>query len=334
MKIGKFDLDKQVLVVAEVGNNHEGNFALAQEMVRRAAECGVGAVKFQTFRADHFVSRTDTARYNRLRSFELTFDQFAALAELARSRGLLFLSTPLDLPSAAFLEGHVDAFKIASGDNNFYPLLEHVARSGKPIIVSTGASDLELVRRAVVFVRTHAPNAPLAVLHCVSAYPTEPGQVNLRAIPVLAAEFGVTVGYSDHTLGIEAAVLSVALGARIIEKHFTLDKQYSDFRDHQLSADVPEMRELVEGVRRAELLLGRAEKSIQSAEATIALAIRRSIVAGKGLARGHRIAPSDLMWIRPGGGLAPGQENLVVGKVLRRDVGFGERLTAADLEAA
>src|SRR5215472_4631826 len=206
MQIGSCDLEERVLIVAEIGNNHEGNFEIAKDLVRKAAASGVAAVKFQTFNTEHYVSRSDAARFERLKSFELSHDQFNELAGLARSLGMLFISTPFDLQSAAFLENIVDAFKIASGDNNYYPLLAQVARSHKPIIVSTGASDLTQVARTVAFVKDQWMNlgvqGQLAVLHCVSSYPVPPEQANLRAIPFLAGNFDCTIGYSDHTQGI------------------------------------------------------------------------------------------------------------------------------------
>jgi sialic acid synthase SpsE len=336
MQIGSCDLEERVLIVAEIGNNHEGNFEIAKDLVRKAAASGVAAVKFQTFNTEHYVSRSDAARFERLKSFELSHDQFNELAGLARSLGMLFISTPFDLQSAAFLENIVDAFKIASGDNNYYPLLAQVARSHKPIIVSTGASDLTQVARTVAFVKDQWMNlgvqGQLAVLHCVSSYPVPPEQANLRAIPFLAGNFDCTIGYSDHTQGIDAAVLAVGLGARLIEKHFTLDKNFSDFRDHQLSADPPEMGRLVQAVAQASSMLGQFGKTIQPCEEPALGAIRRSIVAGRDLPAQHRVALSDLTWIRPAGGLAPGNEDQLIGKVLKRSVRFGERLLASDVE--
>jgi sialic acid synthase SpsE len=333
MKIGTHDTDQKVLIVAEIGNNHEGNFEVAEQLVRKAAECGADAVKFQTFRTEHYVSRSDAARFARLKSFELSRPQFEHLARLARSLGLLFLSTPFDLESAEFLEKIVDGLKVASGDNNFYPLLERVAQTKKPMIVSTGLSDEAQVGRTLDCVRRHRPAMEnFALLHCVAAYPVPEDQASLRSIPHLASRFGVSVGYSDHTLGIEAAVLAVGLGARILEKHFTLDKNYSAFRDHQISADPAELQELTARVKKASLLLGTAGKTVQPAEAGGLPAIRRSIVAGRDLPAGHRLEMSDLTWIRPSGGLPPGDEAQLVGRRLRRPVGFGEFVRPADVE--
>jgi len=255
---------------------------------------------------------------------------------LARSLGLLFISTPLDLSSAEFLEGIVDAYKIASGDNNFYPLIARVVRTGKPVIISSGASDFGQVVRTVTYVKEqwveHHIKGQLAILHCVSSYPVPNHEANLFAVRFLSQLPGVTVGYSDHTIGLDASLAAVALGARIIEKHFTLDKHFSDFRDHQLSADPREMHELVRRVRAVTLMLGSGEKVVQSCEEAGASAIRRSIAASTDLPQGHRLMWSDLMWIRPAGGLAPGEEDLLVGRTLKRNIQFGEQLLGSDFE--
>jgi N,N'-diacetyllegionaminate synthase len=336
MQIANFNLEEKVLVVAEIGNNHEGNFEVAKELVRKAAECGVDAVKFQTFQTEHYVSRSDVERFRRLKSFELSYEQFAELARLARTLNLLFFSTPFDLASAEFLESVVDAYKIASGDNNFYPLIAYAAHTGKPMIISTGASDFQQVLRTVNFVKQlWAENqiaGQLAMLHCVSSYPVPIEQANLRAIQFMAERLDCPVGYSDHTAGSDAAVVAVAFGARIIEKHFTLDCRYSDFRDHQLSADPAAMRQLVERVRAASLMLGEYAKQIQPCEESAVSAIRRGVVAGADLPAGHTIASSDLTWVRPVGPLAPGEEQVLIGKTLNHSVQFGDRLSARDVE--
>ena len=336
MILGNVDLSKQRIIVAEIGNNHEGNFDVACDLVRKAAECGVDAVKFQTFRAEHYVSQSNTARYNRLKSFELNFSQFEYLASLTHSLGLLFISTPFDLSSATFLEKIVDCYKISSGDNTFYPLLAQVAKTGKPLILSTGLSDLSQISRAIDFVEKEWDqcNIPgqMAILHCVSCYPVPPEQINLSAISILLKQFNCIVGFSDHVQGIEAAVLAVALGARIIEKHFTLDKFYSDFRDHQLSADPLEMKELVKRIRLASAMIGEPKKIVQPCEEGLDKEFRRSIVAGKDMLKGHKIDWQDITWIRPPGGLAPGNEHLLLGKALKRDIRFGEQLLISDVE--
>lgn len=332
MRIGSFDTDERVLVIAEIGNNHEGDLERARELVRAAASAGADAVKFQTYKTEQFVRAADAERFARLKSFELSQHDFASLADLARSEGLLFVSTPLDLESAAFLEETADAVKIASGDNTFYPLLEHVAASGKPMIVSTGLIDGDEAAAVLDFVRGHRPaGAEVALLHCVTAYPAAPEDVHLRAIPELASRLDCTIGYSDHTLGIDACVAAVALGARILEKHFTIDPVPSDFRDHELSARPDELAELVDRTRCVEMLLGSREKRPRESERSLNEAVRRSIAVARDLPAGHRIEVADIVWLRPGGGFAPGREEEVVGRMLRRAVQQGWQLHADDL---
>jgi sialic acid synthase SpsE len=334
--IGTRDTDKQVLIIAELGNNHEGSMDTAVRLVKEAATAGVDAVKFQTYKTERFISRTDSARYKRLHSFQLSFNEFRELSDIAHSLGLLFISTPLDLESALFLNDIVDAFKIASGDITFYPLLSMVAQTGKPIILSTGASEPEQVDKAVSLIEKswddNNRSSDLALLHCVSCYPVPPDQVNLGCIRTLSERYPYTTGYSDHTIGIEASVLAVGCGARIIEKHFTLDKSFSQFRDHQLSSDPNDLAELVRRVRFASSLIGKMPKRIQPCESAIIPAVRRSIAARIDMKKGHLIGMSDLMWIRPGGGLAPGDEFELIGKKLKKEISAGDQINIKDIE--
>jgi N,N'-diacetyllegionaminate synthase len=335
MLIGPVDLDREVLVVAEIGNNHEGSFARAEEMIGRAAEAGAQAVKFQTFLPEHYVSRQDKDRLDRLRKFALSFEQFGRLAETAKQLGLIFLSTPFDLCSADALDPLCPAIKIASGDNTFIPLLEHVGSFKKPILLSTGLADLadiEQARATIMRVWEGLSfSGEIVLMHCVSSYPTPPEEANLGAIRTLAERFKGVVGYSDHTLGVRAAVLSVALGARVIEKHFTLDKNLSAFRDHQLSAAPAEFAELVDGVREANEFLGDGRKVAQRSEDANRVAMRRSIAAGVDIPAGTTLQPQHLTWVRPGGGFEPGRENLVLGRAVKRAIAQGEILRAEDL---
>ena len=294
MRIGNVDTDKRVLVVAEIGNNHEGSYTLAEEMVRLAAEAGAGAVKFQTIIPESFVASSQKDRIRQLQRFQLSYDQYEELSRVAEREGILFLSTPFDIESARFLNALVPAFKISSGDNNFWALIDVIARTGKPIILSSGFTDLKEIRKTRDFIqkvwRECGITQELAVLHCVASYPVPPHEANLLAIRQLRDQLGVTVGYSDHTLGIEAAVLSVVLGARIIEKHFTVDKNYSDFRDHQLSADQKELAEMVKLVEKTVELLGDGEKHLQKSERENIGKMRRAIVAKHDLSKDARIS--------------------------------------------
>jgi N,N'-diacetyllegionaminate synthase len=333
MRIGPLDTDARPLLLAEIGNNHEGDVGVARELVVRAAEAGADAVKFQTFKTERFISAADAERFARLKRFELTYEEFAELADLAHEHGLLFVSTPLDLESARFLDGIVDAFKIASGDNTFFPLIKEVARTGKPVILAAGLAEVGQMQHTLDVVRAQdGASKHVAVLHCVSAYPVPPEEANLGAIGALAEALDCTIGYSDHTLGIEAATLAVAYGARIIEKHFTLAHDYSEFRDHRLSAEPSELAELAKRLRAADLLRGSNEKKVQPSEAEGVITMRRSIVAARDLQPGDVIEPSDLMWIRPGGGIPPGDEHLLLGRRLKRPIAFAAQLYPTDVD--
>jgi N,N'-diacetyllegionaminate synthase len=332
VKIDKFDLSSEVLVIAEIGNNHEGDFGLAREMVHAAAAAGAQAVKFQTIVPGKLVSALHPARLEQLGRFAFPREQFAQLAEIARDAGLLFLSTPFDVGVVSWLNELVPAFKIASGDNDYEPLLEAVAATGKPVILSTGMSGIGQIAHSCAVIESVWQRAEcvadIALLHCVSSYPTPPDEANLLAIATLSRELGKVVGYSDHTLGIDAAVLSVVLGARIIEKHFTLSKTQSAFRDHALSADPAEFAELVRKVKAAQAMLGDGKKVVQEVEKVTAAAARRSIVARVILPMGHALTLHDLDWLRPGGGLPPGQERVLLDHKLLRPVAQGEMITS------
>jgi sialic acid synthase SpsE len=322
----KFSKMSSVFIVAEIGNNHEGNFDLAVEMIESAAKSGVDAVKFQSFIPDLYVSGVDIERLNRLKKFQLTYEQFRFLAKKASELNVVFFSTPFDIKTAEFLNEIQQIFKISSGDNNFYPLIETVAKFDKPTIISTGLADLDHIEKLVKFWTSkggHLDN--LALMHCVSSYPTPFDQANIAAVTTLRDKFfNITIGYSDHTLGCDAAVLSVGAGAKIIEKHFTLSNEQSDFRDHQLSLNPLEMFKLVKKIRQAESLMGSGEKIIQNCEVQQESQTRRSIAAAHDLYSGKVLEKDDLTWVRPGTGIPVGQENKVIGRKLNASIEMGQ----------
>ena len=332
MKFNNIDTSKKVFIVAEVGNNHEGNFELAKKLVLTAAECGVDAVKFQTFLPDHFISTANIERLSRLRSFQLSYAQFEILCRLANDNGIEFFSTPLDIPSANFLNKIQPIFKIASGDNNFIHLLKTVMAFDKPVIVSTGLASLKDIEGIYDLFESQSKTHLLSLLHCVSSYPTPLEQANLLAIKTMSSRFPVSsIGYSDHVAGVQAAIYSVAVGARIVEKHFTLDKMQSSFRDHELSADPPEMRILVQEIRKLESMLGDGSKVLQPCESAMKVDGRRSIAAARDLFIGESISAEDLICLRPGSGFSPGLEEIFLGRVVLRNVSRGQILTEDDL---
>jgi N,N'-diacetyllegionaminate synthase len=330
------DLNNEVYFIAEIGNNHEGNFDLAVEMIRMAANSGVHAVKFQTFKTDNFISSKITERYEQLASYEFSNEQWKLLKSEANRLKLVFCSTPFDLVSATFLNDLVPFFKISSGDNSFFPLLRTVAGFAKPIILSCGMAELEDIKITKDYIQSiwkdKGIKSKIALLHCVSSYPTSDMDANLLSIPYLKRSLGGIIGYSDHTLGIDAACTAVSLGAQIIEKHFTIDKNLSDFHDHKISATPDEFKDLVERSKRIRNLLGTETKSIASSERRTILASRRSIVAVRDLAKGHFLELKDLTWVRPTGGLPPGKENSLLGRSLLRSIKKHDIITEMDIK--
>jgi N,N'-diacetyllegionaminate synthase len=328
MQIGPIDLTRRVMVVAEIGNNHEGDLERAHRLIAEAAAAGADAVKFQTIVPELLVSADQRERLAQLGRFRLDERAHASLAAAAADAGVLFMSTPFAVSTVDWLDGLVPAFKIASGDNDFWPLLERVARTGKPMIVSLGLGGLAHAEQIVDFCEeTWRPDGvgggELALLHCVSAYPTPEESAGLGSLRELQG-LRATIGYSDHTLGTKVAELAVAAGARIIEKHFTLDKAQSEFRDHRLSADPNEMRELVSAIRRVEKIF----QPSSSADEANRVVARRSIAAARNLPAGTVVKLDDLVWLRPGSGLRPGEEGRLVGRTLRCEVASGTLILA------
>lgn len=326
-------------VIAEAGVNHNGRMDLALQLVDAAVDAGADAVKFQTFSAEDLVTETAAkadyqervlgsaeSQFEMLKRLELSRDDHFAVAAYCREKGILFLSTPFDEGSVDLLEEMgVAAFKISSGDLTNLPLLEYVASKGRPIIVSTGMANLDEVAEAVAAIRA-AGSPPLAVLHCVSRYPAAPETVNLRAMQTMAARFDVPVGFSDHTLGLEIAIASVAAGACILEKHLTLDCSMPG-PDHQASLDPQAFRALMHGVRLVDAALGDGDKKPLPEEANTASVARKSIVTARAIAAGESLTEAVLAIKRPGNGFPPGKRLALVGRVARVSIPAGTVLT-------
>jgi N,N'-diacetyllegionaminate synthase len=300
MKNKKFNFKNKVLIIAEIGNNHEGSFKLAKRLIEKAAKAGVDAVKFQTFKTEKYVNDKDQSRYERLKKFELSKEDFYKLSKFAKSKKLIFISTPFDIQSAIDLNKCVDYFKISSGDNNYFQLIEKIISFKKPIIISTGLLDNSgIVDLLKIIKKRNFPMKKVFFLHCVSDYPVVDKEANLISIKYLSDKFKVNIGYSDHTLGIEASIMAVAYGAKIIEKHFTIDKNFSKFRDHKLSADPKEMLKLVESVRRSSIMGGVYTKKISKNEKKNLKSMRRSLYATVKINKGEKITIDKIKFVRP-----------------------------------
>jgi len=346
IKIGDYRIAPGLacFIIAEAGVNHNGDVELAKRLVDAAAEAGADAVKFQTFKADRVVSATapkagyqlqttdsGESQLEMLQRLELSPEAHRELQAYCQERDILFMSTPFDQKSADLLdELDVPVFKIGSGEITNWPFLEYVARKGKPIILSTGMSYLSEVDEAVRVIRK-AGCDQLVLLHCVSNYPAELADSNLRAVQTLAAAFQVPVGYSDHTPGIEAALAAVVLGACVIEKHFTLDKNLPG-PDHRASLEPHELQALGASIRTVELALGNGAKQPARSEAGNRLVVRRSLAAALDIPEGAVLRLDMLEVLRPASGISPVLTEHVIGRRVRRSLLTGQLITWSDLE--
>lgn len=334
IRIGNKTIGESVFIIAEAGVNHNGNLRRALKIVDEAASAGADAIKFQTFVAERLVSsQAPKADYQKrrasgktqldmLKALELSRQDFTAISDRARTRGIIMMSTPFDEKSVDDLESiGVPAYKVGSGDLTDLPLLGHIASKGKPIMLSTGMATLSEVREAVAAIRAEG-NDQIVLLHCVSSYPSRPEDSNLRAMQVLRETFGVPVGFSDHTEGVEVAIAAAALGAVVIEKHFTLSRKLPG-PDHKASLEPSQFLEMVKEIRLVERALGKAVKEPTQEELKMRLIARRSVVASADIGKGQLIAPEMLSLKRPGTGIPPKELQSVVGKraaqFIRRD---------------
>ncbi len=331
----KIGPNRPCLVIAEAGVNHNGSVDLARELIAAAARSGADAVKFQTFKADRLVSpgapkagyqleTTEAGESQRamLKRLELSADAHRELMACCRQQGVGFLSTPFDEESVDLLfELGVEAFKIGSGELTDLPFLSCVAGKGRPVILSTGMSSMDEVETAMEAVRT-AGNCDLVLLQCVSNYPADPADANLRAMTTMASAFDVPVGYSDHTLGTEVALAAVALGACVVEKHLTLDRSLPG-PDHRSSVEPDELEALVAGIRKVESALGDGRKRPSASEAATAAAARRSLTAAVDIPAGAVLTREMIAIRRPGTGLPPAMRDDLIGRKAARAIPAG-----------
>jgi N,N'-diacetyllegionaminate synthase len=324
--------EQACFIIAEVGVNHNGDADTAHKMIDSIADAGADCVKFQTFSATEFVnddneiyeyvSQGKTVRESQLAMFtrlELKREVFAKLFEHSRQRGLIPLSTPADKGAADLLEGlDVGGYKIGSDDLVHTPFLKYVATKDKPVILSSGMADGEDIQRALDTIQSTG-NDQVCVLHCVSLYPTPDGDVNLMKIPAIRKRFGCLVGFSDHSDGVTAALGAIALGACVVEKHFTLDKNMAG-PDHRFSANPEELSRMVIEIRRMEAILGRPDIKPTVGERKMREIARRSIVVAHDLPAGHVISFDDLVFQRPGTGLMPYDAEKIIGKKTKIEI--------------
>lgn len=343
MKIGTKDLSEGTFVIAEAGSNHNGSLETAKELIDVAADAGADAVKFQTFRADKlYVQDTgdeeyfdnDKSLYETMEAMEMPYDWIPELKRYSEESGLVFMSTPFDKQSVDELEEFVPVYKIASYTLSHHPLLEHIASKNKPIIISTGVHDLEEIREAVEILRNEGA-ANVVLLHCVASYPTPLESANVRAVKTLYETFELPVGLSDHTIHpTTAPSTAVALGASVVEKHFTLDKSMEG-PDHNFALEPDELDRMVSSIRRTEKVLGSGEVQILDEEKELHEIARRRIHAANDIEKGDIITENDIEILRSGKrekGLEPKFYEEIIGAEAKETIAKGKGIVWENLE--
>ncbi|MEN1989185.1 N-acetylneuraminate synthase [Paenibacillus hubeiensis] len=330
-----------VYVIAEVGVNHNGSLQRALDCIDQAVVAGADAVKFQTFVSENLVTRqahkaeyqtentpSTESQLEMLKKLELRFEDFVKLKDYCAQKGIDFLSTPFDEQSAAFLDSiGVEAFKIGSGDMNNIPFLHQLNRYRRPVLLSTGMAELEEIQESLDALL----DCPVILLHCTSDYPAPLEDVNLSAIGTLKRTFGRTIGYSDHTEGIEISLAAAAFGAQVIEKHFTLDRELPG-PDHKASLEPQELSHLVRSLRGLELAWGDGRKRCMESEANTRAVARKSVVAARAIPMGKVLEAEDLTVKRPGTGLAPKHYYSLIGRTVNRDIQEEELFSWDDVQ--
>lgn len=321
---------ERVLVIAEAGVNHNGSLEIAKRLVDAAKESGADIVKFQTANLKSLVSKfapmaeyqkqntgKEEAQIEMLRKLLLSYEEFKELADYCKQREIQFLSTPFDIESIHFLNSMVEVWKIPSGEITNLPYLIEIAKTDKKIILSTGMSNIEEVGNAVKILEKYGAK-DIVLLHCTTQYPTPYEEVNLRAMLTLKEKFGVSVGYSDHTRGIEVPVAAVAMGAVVIEKHFTLDREMEG-PDHKASLEPNELKQMVMEIRNIEKAMGNGIKQPSTSEIANITVARKSIVASQRIEKGEIFTEDNLTTKRPGNGVSPMKWFEVLGQAAIRD---------------
>ena len=330
-------------VIAEAGVNHNGDIKLAKQLIDVAKDAGADAVKFHTFKAEESTGRhAEKAAYQKnndptretqldmIRKLELPFDDFAVLQEYCNKKQIDFISTPDGTQSLQCLvKLNIPFIKIGSTEVTNYPFLKEIAATGKPLLLSTGMSTLGEVEKAIDTIY-ETGNRQVTLMHCTTDYPTDIKNVNMNAMITLKNAFHVPIGYSDHTLGFEAAVAAVVMGAVVIEKHITLDRDLPG-PDHRASMPPEEFCEYVKHIRNAELLLGDGRKKPSEHEKDIMNQVRRSILANKDLKKGTILSKEMFCYKRPGDGIRPEYADILTGRELKRDIGEDEKIMWEDI---
>ncbi|PCI97414.1 MAG: hypothetical protein COB14_09050 [Alphaproteobacteria bacterium] len=334
MKLFDKDLETEVVYVAEIGVNHEGGLDYAKDLLKSAAQSGADAVKFQGYTPERYASASNVERLARVSKFALSAEQYAELVALAKELNVHIFSTPLTEDWVDILDPTSDVFKIASGDITFEAVIRAAAKTQKPVIISTGVATLEEIDQAVAWVKDEIGDAALkdrlVIMQCICAYPAPLDQANVRGVPFLQERYGVYVGYSNHIVEAEACYAAIALGAPVIEVHFTDKKTGRDFHDHALSFEPEELKQLIAVGNRIKASLGSYDKIIQPCELDPQL-VRKGVVAANDLTDGHVLSRDDLMFARPATEILSGDVLKLVGKKIGHAYKKGEQIKKSEL---
>ena len=330
-----------VFIIAEAGVNHNGDIGIAKKLIDSAVTSGADAVKFQTFHAEDLVTPDcktaahqkrsgENNQFDLLKSQEFNFDQFNDLKNYCDKKKIEFISTPYDVKSVELLDKlNVKRFKIASAELVNKPVIKAIAKTKRPIILATGMATLGEIEQTLNLIKSYDSNN-ITLLHCTTSYPTPYDQVNMNVISTLKNAFNLPVGYSDHTVGIEIAVMAVSLGAVIIEKHFTLDKKMVG-PDHFASAEPDEFKQMVNAIRNVEKAFGKKEKTLTEEEKKNIHFMRRSIHSVRNIKKGEKIKTDDIKMLRENDGLSPWLMEFVIGREARRDIEKNKPITWDDI---
>ena len=323
MKFKNIFTNKKTIIVAEIGNNHEGDFSKAIKLIDAAKTAGADAVKFQTYKTENYynIKYTEKKRIKRLRKFQLSFDQFKNLSDYSKKKKIEFYSTPFDYESAIFLNNIQSVFKISSGDNNFFSLIRLVKSFKKPIVLSTGLINFNEIKNICKEFTDYKYKNKLGLLHCVSKYPAKEKDLNLASITYLKNKLPYfEIGYSDHSLNTDSCKLAISLGSFMIEKHFTLDKNTSNFHDHKISATPNELEDLVRFAKNIKLMIGKYKKIPKEEEVKNSKYLRRSAYFTKNLKKGTILSSRHFIFLRPRKNLFIKNENQIIGKIIKKNV--------------
>ncbi|MDC0529774.1 N-acetylneuraminate synthase family protein [Pelagibacteraceae bacterium] len=333
MKKSNWEGKNGPLLIAEIGGNHEGNFSYAKKLTKLAIKSDVDVIKFQIYTGDTLVNRLSSPSRNKhFKKFQLTQDQHIYLAKMCNDNGVKYLASVWNVEALKWIDRYLDFYKIGSGDLTCYQIIQEFAKRGKPIILSSGLSTIKEINETIKFLiernRKYKSSNNLSVLQCTSTYPTQDQDANLRVIKSLKKNKNITAGYSDHTIGSLALLTAYSLGAQVLEFHFTDTRKNKIFRDHKVSLDMIETKELIQNIKRIKKMLGKNIKKPTKEEikSNHTISFRRAIFLKKDYLKGQIIKENDLISLRPNIGIDARDFKKVIGKKTKRDIKMLEKL--------